>query len=599
MSDLVKGSTLPEAFYNRYLESRDTEFYFSKRNGKWVGTTYAQNFEFVRKTIAGLKNLGFKHGQKIAILSDNREEWMMTDFAAQWLGGATAAIYVTSTPEQIKYILNESEAVVLFVANETAANRLSHLTELSHLKHIVVWDPIKTVKAPEGVKVLARENFLLGIVSEEEARSLLKSLNPQDLCILLYTSGTTGEPKGVMLTHFNFVSNLHQMLDAIPEAVPGKATISFLPLSHIYERSLHCLGVMTNFRIHFAESMDKLIDNLSEVHPQIMSAVPRIFEKIYAKIMERIKNASPIRKKIFFLALEVGKATFDRRQHQRPLPIHWKILYGLSDLLVFKKIRAITGGKAELFISGGAPLAQEIAEFFYTAGFTIIEGYGLSETCILCVNRSNRFKFGTVGIPFKDTEFKIAEDGEILVRGPQVMKGYYRRPDATAEVFNADGFFHTGDIGEFDSDGFLKITDRKKELIVTAGGKKIAPQPIENTLKKDPLIESVCIVGDKRKYVSALIVPNLELCKSWAQLKGLSFSCLEDCAKSAELRVHFQKEIDDLNAELPKFSTIKDFRIVPSVFSIDGGELTPTLKLKRRVIQQKYESLIASMYANE
>jgi long-chain acyl-CoA synthetase len=357
--------------------------------------------------------------------------------------------------------------------------------------------------------------------------------------------------------------------------------------------------VLMPAEVYFAESLEKLIDNIAEVKPHIMTAVPRIFEKMYGKIMERIKNAPHIRRKIFFLALQIGRMTFEYRYQHKPLPIHLKFLNWIADVLVFKKIRAITGGRADLFVSGGAPLSQEIAEFFFTAGFTILEGYGLSETCILSLNRAKHFKFGTVGHPFRDTEIKIDSDGEICVKGPQVMKGYYKRPDATAEVIDSEGWFHTGDIGEFDSEGFLKITDRKKDLIVTAGGKKVAPQPIENTLKKDPLIESVCLLGDKKKYIVALIVPNLELCKSWGEKKGISLKNLEDCVNNELLRDHFQRELNDINLELPKYSTIKDFRMISKVFSIDGGELTPTLKLKRRIIQERYVSLIDQMYKDE
>lgn len=597
-SSLIVGSTIPECFFNAYKRNPATTVYYSKRNGQWVGTTYQQIFDFVLRTIGGLKRLGYGRGQKIAILAENREEWVPTDYAAQWLGGAVAAIYPTSTPDQIQYILNESESVILFVSNQELIKKIANLKDLKTLKTIVAWDLVQ-LSPPQGVHLMQRDEFLSTPVTEAEAVSLLRSVNPHDLSTLLYTSGTTGEPKGVMLTQANFVVNCRQMLDAVPLLGPSKVTISFLPLSHIYERAVHHIMVLLPATVYFAESIDKLIENIGEVRPQVMTAVPRIFEKMYSKIMERIKNASSLRRKMFFIALEIGKKTFPYRYSNRPVPFHLRILYFVADLLVFRKIRAITGGRAEIFVSGGAPLSQEIAEFFFTAGFKILEGYGLSETCILSVNREFDFKFGTVGLAFRDTEIKIDSDGEICVRGPQVMQGYFKRPDATAEVIDSEGWFHTGDIGEFDAQNFLKITDRKKDLIVTAGGKKVAPQPIENSLKTDPLVESVCLVGDKKRYVVALVVPNLELCRSWGEKKGISIRSLEECVGNVSLRDHFQREIDKVNADLPKYSTVKDFRMIARAFTIEGGELTPTLKLKRRVIQERYSQLIDEMYQGE
>jgi len=591
----IEGETLPEAFFRKVQRDPDRELYFTRRSEQWVPMTFGQGFDFILQTMGGLKHLGFQKGQKICILSENRSEWIMTDYAGQWMGGAVAAIYPTNTPDQMKYILNESEAVVLFVDTDQRLKKLEGMSGLKHLKAIVTWDSVST-NPPSGIKLISRQEFLRNKMDEREAESLLSAIKPDDLSILLYTSGTTGEPKGVMLTHHNLVCDIRAMLGAVPQLTSDKVTMSFLPLSHIYERSLHHLMLLSGLKIYFAEGLDKLITNIAEVKPQVMVFVPRIFEKMYTSIFEKIKNAPNIRKRIFFLSLAIGKKTFDYRYNHRPLPLKWKILYEIADRIAFRKIRAVTGGRAELFISGGAPLSQEIAEFFFSTGFTILEGYGLSETCILSVNRPDRFKFGTVGIPFEGVEIKIADDGEILVRGPTIMKGYYHRPDATAEAIDQEGWFHSGDIGQFDSEGFLKITDRKKDLIVTAGGKKVAPQPVENAMKKDPLIENVCLIGDKKKYVVALLVPNLELCRSWAVSKGLKLESLEDCAKNEMLRQHFQKEFDRVNAELPKYSTIKDFRILAKNFSIETGELTPTLKLKRRVIQEMYHELIDQMY---
>ncbi len=594
----IDGTTLPEIFYRRAKRTPDYEVFFTKKNGQWEAITFKTALDHVLKAMAGLRRLGFKKGDKIVIFSENRFEWILTDYAAQWLGGATAAIYTTNTAEQIRYILDESQGSVLFISNEAMLRKLDSLQNLQSLKYIVAWDSIQNRSTPANVKFVDRQEFLERNLDEEEAQKLLAQISPEDLAILLYTSGTTGEPKGVMISHHNLVSNLRMIVEAMP-IQERKTTISFLPLSHIYERAMHNLMVVSALKIYFAESIERLIDNLQEVRPHLMTAVPRIFEKMYARINERIKNASALRRSLFYWAQSVGEKTFEYRIRGAALPLTWGILYDLADFLVFKKIRAVTGGRAELFVSGGAPISTDIQQFFFRAGFTILEGYGISETCILAVNRVNRFKFGTVGQAFQGTEFKIAEDGEILVRGPQVMKGYYRRDDATAEVFTPDGWYMTGDVGEIDSEGFLKITDRKKELLKTSGGKFVAPQPIENALKKDPLVEFSCVVGDGRKYVTALIVPSFEVARSWGEARGQKWTTLKDCASSPLLQARLRENLTELNRTLPQYSTIKDFRILDQSFGVDSGELTPTMKLKRRVIQDKFRSVIDSMYPEE
>ncbi len=590
------GRTLPEGFYRRAKKHPEHSLYFKKVNGKWEPTNYGKALDFVLRTMAGLKALGFSRGQKICIFSENRFEWMLTDYAAQWLGGATTAIYSTSTEEQIQYLLDHSETTVLFVSDAHHLSRIQALHGLKTVKHIVLWDSIPNPIIPNGLQLMKAEDFLKTAMSEREAEALLPQINEEDMCLLLYTSGTTGEPKGVMHNHRNMMSDLTAILKAVPGIEENKITLSFLPLSHIYERTIHNIWIQIGVHVYFAESLDKLIENVQEVRPQIMCAVPRIFEKMYAKIQEKVKNAPPLRKELFYAAMAVGKKAFKYLYHGKKLPLHLAATYKLFDLLVFKKIRAITGGRAEFFVSGGAPLSPEIAEFFYYAGFTILEGYGLSESCLLSCNMPGRLKIGTVGPAFAGVEFKIDPDGEICVRGPMIMMGYYKKPEETAAVIDTAGWFHTGDIGEIDTDGFVKITDRKKDLIITAGGKNIAPQPIENSLKADPLIEAVCLIGDKKKFVVALIVPNVELCRTWGQVKGEKIESINDCGSNAALRDHFQREVDKVNLELPKYSTIKDFRVLSVPFTIDTGELTPTLKLKRRVIQERYHDLIQTMY---
>lgn len=593
----IEGKSLPEAFFRKVKKDPKHIMFASKWQGSWREMAAGTALDYCLQTVAGLKALGFSENDKICIFSENREEWILTDYAAQWLGGCTTAIYTTSALSDIEVILNESEAKVLFVSNRSMFQRLGDLSRYEKLETIVFFDEKPRDLASGRIKMLDRSEFLKPAISEDEATELFEKIDEENIAILLYTSGTTGKPKGVVLTQRNIVSNIRQLHDSIP--LEGlEVTVSFLPLSHIYERALHSTLLIAGIRIGFAEGIDQLIDNIAEIQPKIMIGVPRIFEKMYIKIQEKLKNA-PVHKKLLAnWAFSVGLKTVPYRLKNQKIPLYLRLPYAVADALVLKKIREITGGRLEYFVSGGAPLSIEIAEFFFQAGITILEGYGLSETIILAFNRPGRIRFGTVGEPLDETEIRIADDGEILVRGPQIMKGYYQAPEESSRVLLADGWFRTGDIGEF-RDGYLRITDRKKEIIITAGGKNVAPQPIENALKADPLVEQVCVVGDRRKYLSLLIVPNLEMCASWGERKGLKLKSLADCAESEALKERVQKLIDDVNESLPSYSTIKYFTLLQEPFTVNGGELTPTLKMKRRVIQERYDAEIDRMYPQE
>ncbi|PIR21874.1 MAG: AMP-dependent synthetase [Deltaproteobacteria bacterium CG11_big_fil_rev_8_21_14_0_20_45_16] len=598
--EIVDGESLPECFYRKVKADPSAPMFSTKRDGQWHETTASKSLNFILRTMAGLRAEGFGKDQVICIVSENREEWILTDYAAQWLGGATTAIYTNSSVEDVQHILNNSETSILFVSNTEMLSRLGDLGSYPHLRTIVAWEDGHNRELVEqaGKKLISKEEFTQSQLTETEAQDYLKKIQPDQMTILLYTSGTTGEPKGVVLSQNNVVANLRQMLNSL-DLEGLNVTMSFLPLSHIYERTLQSTMLLGGVKVCFAESIEKLIENMAEVSPRIMIGVPRIFEKMYLKIQEKLKNAPYSKKLLAKWAFSVGKKMLPYRLEQKSAPPGLSLAYSVADRLVLEKIRAITGGKLKYFVSGGAPLSKEIAEFFFAAGITILEGYGLSETMILGFNRPGRIRFGTVGEPFEDTEYKIAEDGEILVRGPQMMKAYFKMPELSKQSFTEDGWFKTGDIGELDKDNFLKITDRKKELLKTSGGKYIAPQPLENKLKADPLVEQVCIVGDGRKYVTALIVPNLELCRSWASREGINLSSLRDCVECQKVQERFERLIKDLNSNLPSYSTIKYFKLIDSQFSVNGGELTPTLKLKRRVIQQKYKSLIDSMYPED
>lgn len=592
----LKGESIP-ALLDQYFRARPSHVVFAtKRNGYWQDRTAEDCLQYIYRTMAGLQDLGFQPGDRVCIFSENREEWTLTDWSAQWLDGSTSAIYTTSSESDVGHILNECQAKFIFVSTPELLEKLGDLSRYPSVKAVILWDG----KAEKGaVPILSPDEFLKRSLSEKEATELAARVHEDTVAILLYTSGTTGEPKGVELTQKSFVSNVHQMHDAIP-LNDLSVTMSFLPLSHIYERSLQTTVILAGIKVCFAESIEKLVENISEIRPDMMIGVPRVFEKMYVKVQEKLRQSSPVKRLMAKLSFEIGGKTVPYRLKEEELPLGLKVPMTLADALVFRKIRAITGGRLRFFVSGGAPLSKEIAEFFFQMGITILEGYGLSETMILCVNRPGKIRFGTVGHAFKDTEFKIAEDGEILVRGPQIMRGYYKRPQQTAEVFTEDGFFRTGDIGELDDQGYLSITDRKKELIITAAGKNVAPQPIENRLKSFPFIEQVCLIGDQKKYLTALIVPNLEICQGFLKTKKQSIpKDLSACCEVKAVEERIKEIVDQVNEELGRYATLKYFRLIPRPFSIDANEMTPSMKLKRRVISKNFAKEIDSMYPPE
>ncbi|RMG38607.1 MAG: long-chain fatty acid--CoA ligase, partial [Methanobacteriota archaeon] len=426
----------------------------------------------------------------------------------------------------------------------------------------------------------------------------IKSLSRDDLATIIYTSGTTGEPKGVMLTHGNFLSNIEGSIRALP--VNNTDTfLSFLPLSHVFERMVgHFLANYVSATIAYAESIETVPQNLIEVRPTLMASVPRLFEKIYARIVESVEEGSGLKKKLFYWAIGVGREVTTYKQKRQPLPGGLKLKFGIANKLVFSKLKERVGGRIRFFVSGGAPLSKEIGEFFTAAGLLILEGYGLTETSpVISVNRLEKFKFGSVGIPLDNVEVKIAEDGEILTRGPHVMKGYYKKEAETKEAIDSDGWFHTGDIGIIDEEGFLIITDRKKNIIVTAGGKNVAPQKIENLLVTTRYIEQAMVIGDKRKFCSALIVPSFETLEKFAAEQGISFNSHKELCEHPKVKELIQQEIENVNKELASYETVKKFILLDQPFSIESGELTPSLKVKRKIVEQNYKEQIDALYA--
>lgn len=574
--------------------------YMYKKEGAYLSLKFKEVQKFVNNLAAGLSQLGVIKGAKVLLLSENRLEWAIADYGIISIGAVTVPIYPTLLPSHIEFIINNSEGKVLILSGDHQYRKIKEIRKkIPAIKHIIVMDELEEEGVTSWREILASgEDFLRknpGFMGNS-----LEKVTSDDLASIIYTSGTTGVPKGVMLTHENFLSNIEGGLDAL--SVDEKDVfLSFLPLSHIFERMAgHFLATYTGATIAYAENIETVAENLQEVHPTVMTSVPRFFEKIYARIMDSLEEGSPVKKKIFLWAIEVGKKANLYKQKGKPLKGLLKTRYALADKLVYSKLRDRVGGKARLFVSGGAPLAREINEFFNAAGLLLLEGYGLTESSpVITVNREENFKFGTPGLPLFNVEVAIAEDGEILTRGPHVMRGYYKNEEETKEAIDSENWLHTGDIGYLDKDGFLFITDRKKNIIVTSGGKNIAPQPIENLLISSKYIDQAVVLGDKRKYCTALIVANGENLKNYARENKISFTDIEDLIRTEEIYDLIRSEIDKLSVDLASYETIKKFRLLAREFTIENGELTPTLKIKRNVVEQKYQKLIDEMYPEE
>ncbi|MFZ0390663.1 MAG: long-chain fatty acid--CoA ligase [Calditrichia bacterium] len=569
-----------------------------KDNKTYKSLTFAEIYEITRQMAAALSKMGVKKGDRVLLLSENRIEWTISDYAILSLGAVTVPLYPTLLPSHIEFIVNNSGGKLMLVSNLQQLRKISSIRKkLKNLKNIIIMEGDGGKEAKSWKEIMSAGAKMLSKNSRFLDESIA-GIKRNDVASIIYTSGTTGQPKGVMLSHGNFLSNVEGALEFIK--VSEKDTfLSFLPLSHVFERMAgHFLALYCGATIAFAESIETVPENLQEVHPTIMTSVPRFFEKVYARVMEGLEEGSAAKRKIFFWAIEVGKRAVLYRQKGREMPSTLKIKYKLADRLVFSKLKERVGGRIRLFISGGAPLSRDINEFFNSAGLVLLEGYGLTETSpVIAVNQAEKFKFGSVGLPLNNVEVAIDSDGEILTRGPHVMLGYFEDEAATREVIDEDGFLHTGDIGYLDKDGFLYITDRKKNIIVTSGGKNVAPQAIENLLNNSRYIEQTVVVGDKRKFCSAFIVPNMENLKSWAAEKGLNVKNEEKLLQHGEVQQLIRDEIDRLSVDLASYETIKKFRLLATPFSVENGDLTPTLKVKRNVVEQKYRAQIEEIYA--
>jgi long-chain acyl-CoA synthetase len=591
-------TTLAELFVNTIKSFPKDALMLSKKAGAYVPISTQAFGEAVKHLCLGLTSLGFRAGDKLCLLSENRPEWVMTDFASLLAGGLTVPIYTTLVPEQIRYIVDDSDAVVLVVSNADQWKKIANIkAALGKVRHFVIIDG----PAPNGALMLA-DVIEKGKAVEAKNPGLLDELvariKPDNEASLIYTSGTTGVPKGVILTHANFLNNVRTVRDII-EFSEKDVCLSFLPLSHVLERMVTFTYLYAGCTIGYAESVETVAQNLLEIKPTIMVSAPRVFEKIYTKVMDQVLASPAIRRKIFFWALNVGKAVGARKLAGKSVPAGLGLKRSIAHALVFSKIIARTGGRVRFFVSGGAPLAREIAEFFYALGLVVLEGYGLTETApVLAVNTFENLKFGTVGKPIPGVEIQIASDGEILARGPNVMKGYYKKEEETREVF-AGGWFHTGDIGHLDDEGFLVITDRKKDLIVTSGGKNVAPQPIENLLKMSPYIADAVVIGDRRRFVAALIVPNFEKLENYARAGGIAYENLEELVRDGRIVGFLKDEVDKATPLLAAYETVKKIAVLGRDFNIERGEITPTLKVKRANIERDYKSIIDSLYSED
>jgi long-chain acyl-CoA synthetase len=558
MKEAFMIKTLSQLFLNTIKSYPKPDFMLYKKEGQYVPISTGEWGDRVKYLALGLKDLGFQSGDKMILLSENSPEWVMSDFASLCLGGITIPIYNSLVPEQMKYIIDNSDARFLVCSSPELWEKIEVIrSELGKVDHFITFQET----APDGVLTL-KEVFEKGKTLDQKDPGLFEktalAVKPDDVASIIYTSGTTGLPKGVLLTHDNFMSNITEVLNVV-DITEKDTVLSFLPLAHVLERMVTFGYVHQGCSIAYAESLETLGENLLEVRPHIMVNVPRVLEKIYAKVIDNVLASSSLKRKIFFWAVKVGKEYGKKMLIKEPISGGLKFKRKVANKLVFSKVVAKTGGRVRFFVSGGAALAKDIAEFFYAIGIVVLEGYGLTETSpVISVNTFDNLKFGTVGKLLPGVEVKIAEDGEILAKGPNIMKGYYRMDAETTEVMDGDWFL-TGDIGHLDDDGFLVITDRKKDIIVTAGGKNVAPQQIENLVKTNPYISNIVVVGDQRKFISALVIPEYEKLEAYAALNEIVFK---------------------------------------SHAEIDKGEITPSMKVKRNIVEDKYSKEINKLYAD-
>ena len=602
------SSSVPGLCLSAVMRHNKSDALNYRADGKWFNLSAETFIERVKNCTLGLASLGIRPGDRIALLSENRPEWSIVDMAILSLGAINVPIYTTQAIEQIDYILSDSGAKAIFISNRRLHKHARPALEKRAMEHLIFFEPEIADLVERGISLAEMERR--GREHAEERpdayEAYLQSVRAEDLATIIYTSGTTGEPKGVMLTHNNFMSNVLSIAKGLPIG-PTDVALSVLPLSHIFERAGFYVFCYCGVSVYYAASFDQVGENLREVAPTVMTAVPRLFEKVYHRIIKKGMAETGMKKKIFMRSLDVGHRYGELKDKRRWISPQLRIKQGLASKLVFSKWRAGVGGRLRYFVSGGAPLAPALSYAYLAAGIPILQGYGATETCIVCANRPGNNHVGSVGIPFEGIELRIAEDGEILIRGPNVMRGYYGQPEATAAVLK-DGWFYTGDVGHMDKEGRLYITDRKKDLFKLSNGKYVAPQLIESLLKESEFVSQVVVVGAGRKQPAALIVPDWENLNEALEADAdaganpgagekPSSNDREALSKYAPAIKIVQRDIANLTSSLADYERIRRVALLPNEFTIDGGELTPTLKVKRKVIDDRYGALIDELYA--
>jgi len=598
----MSESTINEVFKARVEKYGDRPAVEKKINGRWEQATWYEYYERAGAAGLGLRTLGVSKSDRVSLLSENRLEWLYTDLGALGIGACVVPVYPTLIAQEVQYIVDNSDSKVLVVENKLQLDKaLAVREDCPRLEKIVIIDPQGADLGPPFL-IAFPELLELGRAGHREDPGLFARLaaavTPDDLATIVYTSGTTGLPKGAMITHGNIMSEIMSLEQVRPRyGFDTDQTVPFLPLSHVFERVAgHWYGLYVGLTASYAESLDTIVQDIQDKRPTVVLAVPRVCEKIYQKIIEQVEKSPPWKQKVFYWGQGIGDRISRLREEKKPVPAWLRLKYRLAYALVFKKLQQALGGRVRWITASGAPTAQEIIRFFNAAGITVVEGYGMTE-CTAGATMSNLadHRIGTVGKPLPGVDIKLDEDGEILLKGGNLFKGYWKMEEETRDSFTEDGYFRSGDIGVF-KDGFLEIVDRKKDLIITAGGKNIAPQKIENLFKQDPLFSQFIVIGDRRKYLTALVNLNLERAAQLAQDQGLAFIRSEDLLDNQGFLNLVDETVAGLNTRLAKYETIKKYRIVKQEFSMETGELTATLKVKRKVVQQKYADLIDSMY---
>jgi long-chain acyl-CoA synthetase len=594
-------ANLAQMFRSRSAEYADAVRWRAKRGDTWDEATWRRNQSLVNSVISGLDALGIVAGETIAIISGTRWEWMVADWGIIGLGGVTVAVYPSTVPATLDFILNDSGTVAIFAENQEQYRKLAAIkAQLPLVRKLILFDDANTVHEDDWVMSFAELSRLSTRTDGDAdtfAAERAAAIKPDDRATLVYTSGTTGRPKGVTLTHQILMAQLAANRQVLEIIKPGMVDLLFLPLAHVFGREEHLAGTDRGLTTAIAGSLDTLAESIAEVKPDLFFSVPRIYEKAYAAITARVASGSRMQRFIFHRAQTIARKVSLLREQHRPLPVGLRFQFSIVDRLVFARVRAALGGRVKFAITAAAPLEVEILEFFNGAGVLLLEGWGMTETSGgLTLNRPGDYRFGTVGQVYEGHELRLEDDGEILVRGPCVFTGYHNNLEANTESFTADGWFRTGDIGTVDQQGFLRIVDRKKDLIITAGGKNIAPQVVENTLKKAPLVSQVAVYGDRKPYLVALVTLDPQSVGSWAAATGVEYDSISQITTNPSFRAYFDEGFQRANQDLASYETVKYYDILPGDFTTENELLTPTLKIRRRMIYQRYHELFESLY---